>query len=191
MPTVWFSALTHATLQKNNGWISNVISKKHLTGFSIFETKDLRWKMARQRTRKSSKGCSCKKSGCLKNYCECYEFKIPCNTFCRCLGKRISRGNLCFSNKWIYLCKIVFFVLLAGCKNTQFIHQPKQKFWAVVKGCKKKIPSLKHEKIESMVSCLFAKAEQCILYGLPEGEIQFELIMQFNRALGIILSENP
>lgn len=36
--------------------------------------------------RRHIKGCNCKRSGCLKNYCECYEAKIPCSGLCRCVG---------------------------------------------------------------------------------------------------------
>lgn len=38
--------------------------------------------------RKHTKGCNCKRSGCLKNYCECYEAKIACSTNCKCVGCR-------------------------------------------------------------------------------------------------------
>lgn len=38
--------------------------------------------------RKHTKGCNCKRSGCLKNYCECYEAKIACSSNCKCYGCR-------------------------------------------------------------------------------------------------------
>lgn len=36
--------------------------------------------------RRHTKGCNCRRSGCLKNYCECYEAKILCSALCKCVG---------------------------------------------------------------------------------------------------------
>ncbi|KAG8228261.1 hypothetical protein J437_LFUL006228 [Ladona fulva] len=38
--------------------------------------------------RRHNRGCQCKRSGCLKNYCECYEAKISCTDICKCVGCR-------------------------------------------------------------------------------------------------------
>lgn len=41
-----------------------------------------------QAERHHTKGCNCKRSGCLKNYCECFEARIACSQNCKCVGCR-------------------------------------------------------------------------------------------------------
>ncbi|XP_042037557.1 protein tesmin/TSO1-like CXC 5 isoform X1 [Salvia splendens] len=39
-----------------------------------------------------SRGCNCKRTGCLKKYCECFQANIPCSDKCKCVDCRNFEG---------------------------------------------------------------------------------------------------
>ncbi|OAF71182.1 hypothetical protein A3Q56_01070 [Intoshia linei] len=61
----------HVCLSKN----PNAFKSKYVRNVSI-KKKCINYK----------RGCHCKKSGCLKNYCECYEANVMCSNLCKCQG---------------------------------------------------------------------------------------------------------
>lgn len=41
---------------------------------------------------KHYRGCGCKRTGCIKKYCECYQAKVYCSENCRCVDCKNSEG---------------------------------------------------------------------------------------------------
>ncbi|XP_044471441.1 protein tesmin/TSO1-like CXC 5 [Mangifera indica] len=77
-----------ATLERNpNAFRPKIASSPHGTQDSREETGEVLM------LGKHNKGCHCKKSGCLKKYCECFQANILCSENCKCMDCKNFEGS--------------------------------------------------------------------------------------------------
>ncbi|KAJ0090226.1 hypothetical protein Patl1_13271 [Pistacia atlantica] len=77
-----------ATLERNpNAFRPKIASSPHGTRDTREETGEVLM------LGKHNKGCHCKKSGCLKKYCECFQANILCSENCKCMDCKNFEGS--------------------------------------------------------------------------------------------------
>ena len=119
--------------------------------------------------RAHNKGCNCKRSGCLKNYCECYEAKIACSERCKCMGCKNTEEALCPNSaaKEEKLSRVV-----KGSRTKSGEPKPPRSF-----------SFMTQDVVEATCQCLLAQAEEAVLSDKGAEAIEQLVLEEYGRCL--------
>uniref|UniRef100_A0A182M0L9 CRC domain-containing protein n=1 Tax=Anopheles culicifacies TaxID=139723 RepID=A0A182M0L9_9DIPT len=159
-------------------------------------------------TRLHTKGCNCKRSGCLKNYCECYEGKIPCSSNCKCVGCRNTENGFDMVYEYYSPNDASTKSVEEGCNNNLLIIPDKveavdgtaRRSSSDKAGLKRsasfldtdlsQLPPNKQphnfmtmDVIEATVQCMVAQADECMKRGCSMRTSELMILEEYGRCL--------
>ncbi|NXF32193.1 MTL5 protein, partial [Nyctibius bracteatus] len=130
-----------------------------------------------------NKGCNCKRSRCLKNYCECFEAKILCSCFCKCID--------CKNYKEIPDEKTELKVLndmdIGNNKGNSPVLTSTFKMLPKLKKDRQPAVCISWEEVKAVCACLLVQAEEAEKRGYPACLAEEMIMEEFGSCLSRIL----
>uniref|UniRef100_A0AC11DLD4 Testis expressed metallothionein like protein n=1 Tax=Ovis aries TaxID=9940 RepID=A0AC11DLD4_SHEEP len=130
-----------------------------------------------------NKGCNCKRSGCLKNYCECYEAKIMCSSICKCIGCK----NYEESPERKTLMNMPNYMETGGFEGSHHLSPTKFSGLPKFRKDRRSTSCISWEVVEATCACLLAQGEEAEREHCSECLAEQMILEEFGRCLSQIL----
>ncbi|KAM6158107.1 tesmin [Rhynchocyon petersi] len=130
-----------------------------------------------------NRGCNCRRSGCLKNYCECYEANIMCSSICKCIGCKNYEG----SPEQAALASLPTDVDLGGLEGSVQLLPPKPSGLPQPRRDRPLFTSISWEVVEATCACLLARGEEAEKEHCSQCLAEQRILEEFGRCLSQIL----
>ncbi|XP_015793882.1 protein lin-54 homolog [Tetranychus urticae] len=141
--------------------------------------------------RRHTKGCNCRRSGCLKNYCECYEAKILCSELCKCISCKNYEDS--YERKTLMHLADAAEVRAAQQSVASKSHlcgsdfRTKLPVFMADRAERLHCAFITNEVIEATCECLMAQADAAEKQGLSQVEVEKLILDEFGRCLRQII----